>query len=157
MISSSSTIAGVISFDKVCVKGDLAHVTLTVPFSALSIFKDFLGSAFALSSFVTTKSTHNKALLTAQASGKMEREKRYQDLVKKIMVSYEKHSGVGVTFREVVRMVKDDLVSKGHDVTCGMIEPCIRQNLKPVRNRRLVTDKAIIRERVKSSVQGYNK
>lgn len=134
MFSSSSSISGVINFDKVRVKGETAHVTMTLPFAALSMLQDFLGSAAALSSFVSTKAVHNKALSRQKdAEAAPDREKEYRVFVEKVMESYRKHSGPGVTFRAAVLLTKDELVSRGQEITCGMIEIIVKDEAKKIR------------------------
>ena len=128
MHSPSSTISGIINFDKVIVKGDLAVVTMTLPVASLASFKAFFTSVADFSSYIFNKSLHDRA-------GKSEvfKEECRQRYVKRsdlIMTSFCKHLDSGVTRRQAVRLVKEDLVKIGHEVTCGLVELIISNETK---------------------------
>lgn len=126
----TSFASGSINFEKVTVDGDLATVTLTIPYASISLLKDLLDSLASFSSFLHLKARHRKALIrTSDNSFVEEREKRYQILSSKVMASFNKHYD-GADYRAAVKAVKSELVKVGYPLTCGVLDNIIKDNKK---------------------------
>lgn len=126
----TSFASGSINFEKVTVEGDLATVTLTIPYASISLLKNLLDSLASFSSFLHLKARHNKALTrSGDVLFQEEREKRYQILSSNVMASFNKHYD-RADYRAAVKAVKSELVKMGYSVTCGVLENIIKDNKK---------------------------
>lgn len=106
----------------------MAIVTMTLPVDSLASFKAFFISVADFSSFIHNKSKHDRA-------GKSEafKEECRQRCLKRtnlVMASFHKHLSTGVTRRQAVRLVKEELLNKGHELTCGLVQLIISDETK---------------------------
>lgn len=110
-------------------RSNVAHLSITIPLEILEQVRNFFDSSIAISGYLKKQVQYRAATEKVQsASYQAELKKKSLIFSTLILSNFDLFISQGASPRIAIKQTRDLLNSRGHDLTCAMIELFVRKS-----------------------------